>query len=611
MLSSTFRPSANLLCTALGTTFALALAASGCGTDADTTGAGARGDEELRRAWQPAPGSDGTLRIVGGDMVLSAPGMSERAPGQALGINGHHTLFLNFEGAAVRNGGSDAMEHLGIRDTKQKGFGVIELAPYAPDQPERYKAILDVQKLVAGWYQPVNIDIVISRPLRGDYMMTIVGGDPGDLGLPAAVAGISQGDCRNQNELDLDYAFSGSPAINFAVKATAVTAAHESGHALGLGHTQEPRDVMFPSVSDKVEGFVGGQVADPGPCNAMMGDFQDSLQVLIDNLGARDPRQPRRGHNQPAVKFIAPQMGAATPSDLTIAVQANAELGLSHVTLSITKLDGSKGPGGHPVAELRPPVSSARVRFSEGGDYLLIATAYDLAGNPNVATNKIKVATPACGSPNDCTPGQKCMGGTCVTPPPPPPKDMPMMSDMGTRPYGTACQHSSECMADGSGPGGLCAITPVGELCTHYCSPGRLCAGSLACVDGICLPPLVMTSSPKPGQLGGKCTRNQDCFIGTDCSLADPKDPAAPRYCTKVCDPDVAYSCPVNMVCQMTDGPGNPQNRCVIARPMPAGSGGGCTASPAARGAGSAASGAGLGLLLLVQLFVRRYGRAS
>ena len=59
-------------------------------------------------------------------------------------------------------------------------------------------------------------------------------------------------------------------------------------------------------------------------------------------------------------------------------------------------------------------------------------------------------------------------------------------------------------------------------------------------------------STPKIGALGGKCSRNQDCATG-ECS-APSADGKSPRYCTKVCDAELGWSCPATMECAETDG---------------------------------------------------------
>jgi hypothetical protein len=540
-------------------------------------------------------------KVVGGDMVVMPScdkNRGARPPGWGLGVNGRHVLFVNFEGVDVRNG-RNALENEGLRDPMFKNQdGVIAMDAFDPDGKNRNETILKIQKQVAKWYADMNVDVVISRPLSGDYLMTVVGGDKSDIGLGGGVVGISPGDCKNAVESDLNYAFSHSLSEN--PEQVAVTIAHEAGHAYGLGHVQNSKDIMFPSVST-VDGFLDQDMpaADPGPCGFMPGDTQNDRKVLIENLGKRTGAAPTNDDkDRPVVTVLQPKDGDMVGKDVEIAVKATAARGVDHVTLSLSKIE--QDPlrrktvvrGNHPIAELRPPQSVARVRLSAAGSYQLTATAYDLLGNVNLTQISFVASAPACRVANDCTPGQRCENSLCVTPPLP----TPTPAGMGdtTRAYGETCEHSSDCK------GGLCAITPVGQICTHYCNSERLCAGNLECVDGICMPAMYPRATPKIGQLGGRCTRNQDCFSG-ECSPAT--DPGKPRYCTKLCDPAVAWACPATMDCIMTDGAGGMKNRC-IAKPEGAGGADGTTPVAGCSTAGPAhssrAATGGASALLLV-----------
>lgn len=559
--------------------------------------AGAGGDPVGATA-RPERIASGALNIVGGDIVL--PGAAERAappPGVALGQSGRHVLFLNFEGADVRDG-NNAMENEGLR-SQSITTPVVPMEPFAPQDAKRYDSILQVQKLVAGYYADINVDVVISRPLSGDYMMTVVGGRQSDIGLPDGVVGISRGDCGNTRETDLNYAFSASLSQN--VQQVAVTAAHEAGHAYGLSHTDNKKDIMYPSVQPS-EGFQAGTIPNSdcdrtgacGVCGLPPGSRQDSKQVLLDNLGARDGERP--GAARPTVKFLSPADLTDAPSGtdvggkVVVAVQAAAPAGkiLDRVSVIVNVLDGGKVRGGHAVAELRPPVSSARLMFSTPGDYQILAVAYDNVGNLNLAQSKIHVATSTCLVPNDCAPGQRCTGGACVTPPM---KTM-VQGDMGgvtvPRDYGSACVRSDECQ------GGICAPTPVGQICTHYCTPGRACAGNLECVDGVCQPLQYQVDPPKATQLGSKCRlvngRDADCGIGLHCVVTEGDAKNGTGYCTRDCDAAVAWSCPAEMVCAAPgSGSDAKSTSCLVPAAMPPvmNSGGGCSAGGGRAGAGA------------------------
>jgi hypothetical protein len=517
--------------------------------------------------------------IIGGDQVIFPSCPSKKPIGEALGFNGRHVLFVNYDGVDLRVGDS-SMENQGIRDSGFKNQGIVTIDPFDPKNSKRLEELVKVHKQVQAWYSDYDVDVVLSRPLSGDYQMTVVGGDKTDIGLGGGIVGISPGDCKNNSETNLNFAFSRSLRENGAQ--VSVTIAHEAGHAYGLGHVQNNKDIMYPSVTN-AEGFLGGLAADAGPCGFKPGDYQDSKKVLTENLGERQGEKPGNAA-PPTLNILRPTDGASVEKDVELAVDAKADRGLDHITLSLSKVENGEARGAHPVAELRPPQSVARVRLTTTGTYQLTATAYDRVGNFAFSTVRFTSGTPTCAIPNDCAPGQKCENNTCVTPPVPAPNPSGTGDDH-LRPIGQACEQSTECKD------GICAITPVGQICTHYCNPDRLCAGSLECVDGICLPPMYSKGTPKPGTFGGKCTRNQDCGSG-ECS-APTEDPKATRYCTKVCDPALGWACPSSMECVQTDGATGPKNRCMIKKNAAGESGeaGGCSVTGPVTGSASGTGG--------------------
>jgi len=569
----------------------------GCGAAADPPGA----DPSVQSlAVRPAQCDRSGGTIVGGDIVLLPP-CPQATPGLGIGQNGRHVLFANFDGVDVR-GGDTSLENQGIRNGMAMLPDVIQIAPYAPVQPNRYDTILKIRQKVADFYADFNIDVVISRPLSGDYTMTVVGDHETVIGLDPPIVGISPGDCKNSSSTNLNYAFSASLREN--PDQTAVTIAHEAGHSFGLGHTLNTDDIMYPSVTD-AKGFLTGVARDAGPCGLRPNvDVQDGHQVLLDNLGARPPGLEKPGKSPPpTVRIITPEEGATLGRDVTIAVAATTEArgGIDHVTLSLSRAEDGKFRGSHPVAELRPPSSAAQIRMSAPGNYQLIATAYDQFGNLALTRSQFTVATITCGEPNDCAPGQKCLNNVCLTPtlPDKPPTGKP---EDALRPIGTACDITTECKS------GFCAVTPVGQICTHYCNAERICDGGLDCVDGICQPQMWSRATPKLGQVGGKCSRKEDCFSGECSPFIDAK---TPRYCTRGCDPEAAWSCPSSMSCTMADTATGMRSICQVKPITPPAAedsgnsgGGGCTLSPASRTASDA--GLALALIMLSGMLVLR-----
>ena len=165
----------------------LLLGAAGCGLpEAETAGAAAEAPAPRRVEAQRCAATPPTaLNIVGGDMVMEPECATKPAGpgGWPLGVNGRHILFTNYEGVDMQPGGTpgNSFENVGLRAMDLAGKGVIELPPYDADNPKRLDNILAIHKKLIGWYADMNVDIVISRPLTGDYLMTVVGGRQSDI----------------------------------------------------------------------------------------------------------------------------------------------------------------------------------------------------------------------------------------------------------------------------------------------------------------------------------------------------------------------------------------------------------------------------------------------
>jgi hypothetical protein len=156
-------------------------------------------------------------------------------------------LFLSMEGERLfgNNDCDNARTNCTHIVSSGLGSGASVLFPaYAGSAAEREQTI----RLVREYYAPFNVLVVTTRPTAGAYMMTVVGGRATDVGIDqSTVAGVAPLDCGNRNDYDISFAF--SAGIGNDPHAVAITIAQESAHALGLGHVQDERSLMYPYLS--------------------------------------------------------------------------------------------------------------------------------------------------------------------------------------------------------------------------------------------------------------------------------------------------------------------------------------------------------------------------
>jgi hypothetical protein len=445
------------------------------------------------------------------------------------GANGAHLIFLNFDGAMLRapKFQDDSANNESWIAGGNVTFPAFDATPYAPAFT-RDAAITAITNLVKGFYAPFNVEVVTTRPASPkQYTMCMVGGTPQLLGQPQGVAGVAPLDCGNQNEPDVVYAFAedldpnNTGSASASMKAIAVTAAQETAHAFGLGHTTDQTDLMYPQLLPSQKAFSGAsKVQQDGSGKCGDGVTQDSAGMLKSVLGPSTGMTSPSGPT-PTVTFLAPTKGQTVPLDFTILVSASEAGG------TITKVEVTSGSQSL-LSATKPPYKTS-VTAPQAGTYDLTATAYDAAGNSQSATITFTAAQGAppqvlgCLTKDECDPGMTCQSGKCV--------------------------------ADS-------AMTPTPGACTTPCPSGFACQP-----DGSCAP-AGSSTAPKAGETGAACTLASDCHSGI-CGTFN-----GAQLCTAVCDPSAAATCPSSMSCQAA---GSGVHVCA---PNAATGGRGCSAAP-------------------------------
>ncbi len=207
-------------------------------------------------------------------------------------------------------------------------------------------------------------------------------------------------------------------------------------------------------------------------------------------------------------------------------------------------------------------------------------------------------------SPDNCPDGYRCaqsnVGGLCIpdddtpitpdpppdTPPPPAKKDL-----------GEPCDGNEECQS------GICGKTATGGFCTQLCEVAKEkdCPQGFDCLQvtgsdqGACMR---IADAAVPGSLGAACKEHDECDSKI-CAI----DANGQRFCTVICDPKLATSCPDRFECVEAGDKHACQPESVTAKPDD-GDSSGCQL-----GSGPAAPWwliAGLGWLLLARRRRRR-----
>jgi hypothetical protein len=354
-------------------------------------------------------------------------------------------LFLNFDGGTLHSGSCNNSAN-NCSWLISGSLGTVQFPAFSGSETAKQAILLQVRR----YYAPFNIAVVSARPGSGVYSMTMVGGHASDIGMAeptgSYIGGVAPLDCGNQEDDDISFAFSAS-LLN-GVHDVAVTAAQESSHGFGLGHTDDQTDIMYPLLSGRETAFLDKEmhIYDAGAASSSCDGtgMQNSYQALLATLGANTGPDTL----PPEISLTSPHNGDTVASRFMVTFDASDNVAVASVELFVngTSLGNSvAAPFTFTVPENTVPAGSA----------VLKGVATDLAGN-TMASDPITVTVRALGqSPGDL--GAPC--GGAVT-----------------------CAGGQECATDPS----------AGDhFCTHRCNGPSDCPHGFECTDaggfGICV----------------------------------------------------------------------------------------------------------------------------
>jgi len=181
-------------------------------------------------------------------------------------------LYVSFDGATIQRGTSRGQSFIPCQRQSE--------IPPSGISSGRQNEILD---LVQTYFNEANarIHITGNRPAPNeDFTTIVVGGTYASLGCRGrGILGVAPYDVGNRNKNDIGFAFNNANHSNFL---TATTIAHEAAHSFGLDHIDNRQGIMFPSLSNQIQGFRSGRVS-------RRARAQDSPALLRQNLGIADP----------------------------------------------------------------------------------------------------------------------------------------------------------------------------------------------------------------------------------------------------------------------------------------------------------------------------------
>src|SRR6476469_3922944 len=191
-----------------------------------------------------------------------------------------------------------------------------------------------IQAYLDAWYADFNVIFTLTRPTSGKYYTEVVSSGSGAwCKVDGNVAGVAPFLCNDLNG-GVAYTFLGGRTA----RETAVIIAQEQAHLLGLEHTTNPHDVMFPTISSDTNGFVDGDSQVTGDrCDR---ETQNSYKMMQKALGAwaggpkPSPFGCMEDTQAPSVRFRTPGKGDKKGHAFAVSVDVQDDCGVQQVEIN-------------------------------------------------------------------------------------------------------------------------------------------------------------------------------------------------------------------------------------------------------------------------------------
>lgn len=211
-------------------------------------------------------------------LAVAAVTAASGRPAQAAQV-----LYLNFS-----DGSEDVVQ--GPSDNAARNQSMMgSVTPYPAfewpgitDPAARAALVRDLTRQINEAFLAYDILVTSTRPAAGPYTMVMIGGSPDLFQMEPRVAGVAYMDCDDLLQANVVFAF---PApLNGNLQGLYSTIAQEAGHALGLQHSSDPTDLMYPRVDVAQRTFQdrASTVASPRYCRQ---ETQNSHRLLLELVG--------------------------------------------------------------------------------------------------------------------------------------------------------------------------------------------------------------------------------------------------------------------------------------------------------------------------------------
>jgi hypothetical protein len=234
-----------------------------------------------------------------------------------------------------------------------------------------------IQAYLDAWYADFNVIFTLTRPTSGKYYTEVVSSGGGAwCKVDDKVAGVAPFLCNDLSG-GVAYTFQGGRTA----RETAVIIAQEQAHLVGLEHTNNAHDIMFPTISSDTMGFVDGDSPVSGDrCDR---ETQNSYRMMKKALGdwPGGPKPSAFGcmedTQSPSVRFLSPDNGAKMGHAFAVSVDVHDDCDVKKVEISVM-------PQGLTAVAMAAPYEWDLTGIN--GAQTIIVTATDGSGRTGSAT---------------------------------------------------------------------------------------------------------------------------------------------------------------------------------------------------------------------------------